>query len=72
MIPDKIAFYEIRSSSYTYVLRLTIKYSREGAPSSVGFDLGGKMKGCVRITVEIPDASNERFAHLKVLEEQKK
>lgn len=72
MLSDRVSYYEVRAKSYTYILRTTIKYSRAGLPISVGLDLGGKMKGCVRVTVELHDKDNEQHPILKKLEERKK
>lgn len=66
---DTVEYYEIKAGRYSYYARMSTKYNRSGNPYLHGFDFGGQMKGCIKITVEVPNADYERF---KQFEEFKK
>lgn len=55
MKEDLIQYFKVKSGRYTYVVMITIKYSiHTDEPMSFLVDVGGKMKGCMRISVQRP------------------
>ena len=53
---------------HTYILIITTKYDyKTNLPMSHSIDLGGRMKGCVRIVVQVPDKDfDERYANNEI------
>jgi hypothetical protein len=64
-----LRYYKIKAGTKQYYVSIKTKYGfKDGEPISYYFDFGGKMKGCVQITAEVPDtnlATDERFAELE-------
>lgn len=72
MKQDDITFFELKAGRYNYYLTLTIKYDYfTNNPTSYGFDIGGKMKGCVRITVDALNPELEKDDRFKFLDIQR-
>jgi hypothetical protein len=70
---DTIQYYELYAGRYTYFVSITTKYSLSSRPISHGIDIGGKMKGCIRSTVEVPNQDlmkDERFAFMEQTKNQ--
>ena len=62
MDTDTLTFHLISTGKYKYYLSILTKYLL-GKPISYGLNLGGKMRGCVTISVEVPnrEEKDERF-----------
>ena len=69
MKPDLRQMFQVVAGRHSYYVRTTIQYDmKSGKPVSYGIDCGGKMKGCVLITVEVPNRermADERFARFE-------
>jgi len=69
MKEDSVEVFRIQAGRYLYYAKVVTQYSHRTPflPESYGIDFGGKMKGCVRITVLVPnnDIKDERFLDLE-------
>jgi hypothetical protein len=69
---DTVQYYQLHAGRFTYFLSITTKFNLS-RPISHGIDVGGKMKGCLRITVEVPNPDlmkDERFAFMQETKKQ--
>ena len=67
---EDITFYELESGKYSYYVSIKMTRNLESKlPTSYTVNVGGKMKGCVEILVEVPNPNiDDRF---KFMEEAK-
>lgn len=69
MKSDTVEVIKVHSGRYNYFIKVITQYSHRPphAHVSYSFDIGGKMKGCIRITVRVPSTQvqDERFAFLE-------
>lgn len=67
MKEDTVQFYKLYAGRYTYFLTVKTKYDYfTNRPISYGLDLGGKMKGCVRASIDtINPQLDQRFQELQ-------
>jgi hypothetical protein len=70
MKPDLEQYFKVQTSRYAYYLCITTRYHfTTGKPISYYIDVGGMMKGCVRIVVEVPSSTentDERFRNIEM------
>jgi len=72
---DSVDAYTVRAgrSGPAFFVHVITKFdNRTNAPFSHGIDVGGNMRGCVRITVNVPDATLLRDERFGGFEESKK
>lgn len=72
MKPDLVQYFLVQAGKYSYYVVITTKYGfRTNKPISYFVDVGGTMKGCVRVLIEKPDEIRREDERFRNFEQQK-